>query len=97
MNSLVFLLTYPAVVNIVGFILMGIDKRKARLGAFRIPELTLFTVAVIGGSLGSIAGMYAFRHKTRVKRFKFGLPAILIIQLAAVVFLILQPVPIRFL
>lgn len=97
MNSLVFLLTYFCIINVIGFVLMGIDKRKARLSAFRVPELTLFTIAVIGGSLGSLLGMYLFHHKTRVKAFKFGMPLILILHIGLILFLIIQPVPIRFL
>ena len=65
MNALQYLLVYVLIINIVGFALMGIDKRKAIRRAFRIPEATLFTVAVIGGSLGSIIGMHLFHHKTR--------------------------------
>ena len=76
---------------------MGIDKRKARTGAFRIPELTLFTVAVIGGSAGALLGMYLFRHKTRVLRFKIGIPLILCLHIALILYLVFQPVPIRFL
>ncbi len=73
---------------------MGIDKRRARKKAFRIPEATLFAIAVIGGSVGSILGMFIFRHKTRHWYFKFGLPAILIAQL--ILFLILYISPMEF-
>lgn len=61
------------------------DKRRAVKGVWRIPEATLLTVAVIGGSIGSICGMYAVRHKTRHLKFKLGLPLILILQLLLVV------------
>ncbi len=61
---------------------MGIDKAKARRRAFRIPEARLFGIALLGGSLGSIAGMYVFRHKTRHWYFVLGMPAILILQVA---------------
>lgn len=74
---------------------MGIDKRKAIKGAFRIPEATLFIVALIGGSAGSILGMYTFRHKTRHLLFVYGMPAILILQI--LLFLILLNAPIEFL
>ena len=67
---------------------MGIDKRKAIKGAFRIPEATLFVIALIGGSIGSIFGMYTFRHKTRHASFVYGMPAILIIQIILVIFLL---------
>ena len=97
MNSLTFLLTYLGVINAIGLILMGIDKRKARVGAFRVPELTLFTIAVIGGSLGSLIGMHVFRHKTRVLHFKIGMPLILFLHVALALYLFFQPIPIRFL
>ena len=70
---------------------MGIDKLKAKKRAFRIPEATLFIVAFIGGSIGSILGMYLFRHKTRHLSFVIGLPVILLIQVAFVMFLFFGP------
>lgn len=78
--------------NIVGFAIMGIDKRKAIKRTFRIPEATLFIVALIGGSIGSIAGMQVFRHKTRHWYFVLGMPAILIIQIALLVLLLTSPI-----
>jgi len=90
--NVIFLLTgYIAIVNLIGFLLMGIDKRKAVKHAFRIPEATLFTIALIGGSIGSIAGMYFFRHKTRHWYFVYGMPAILLLQIALVMFIINGP------
>ena len=71
---------------------MGIDKRKAIKRTFRIPEATLFIVALIGGSSGSIMGMQVFRHKTRHWYFVFGMPAILVIQIALLVFLLTCPI-----
>lgn len=71
---------------------MGIDKRKAIKRTFRIPEATLFIVALIGGSIGSIIGMQVFRHKTRHWYFVFGMPAILVIQIALLVFLLTGPI-----
>ena len=65
MDVILTIVGYFVVLNIIGFALMGIDKWKAKKGAFRIPEATLFIIAVIGGSVGSILGMYTFRHKTR--------------------------------
>lgn len=85
---------YLLALNILGFALMGIDKRRAKKRAFRIPEATLFTVALIGGSIGSIIGMYTFRHKTRHWYFVYGMPAILVLQIVLVVFLILSPISI---
>ena len=77
MDVILTLAGYALAVNILGFLLMGIDKWKARKGAFRIPESTLFIIAIIGGSIGSILGMYTFRHKTRHWYFVYGMPAIL--------------------
>ena len=78
--------------NIVGFAIMGIDKRKAIKRTFRIQEATLFIVALIGGSIGSIAGMQVFRHKTRHWYFVLGMPAILIIQITLLVLLLTSPI-----
>lgn len=76
---------------------MGVDKRRARKHAFRVPEATLFTIAIIGGSIGSIAGMYFYRHKTRHWRFVYGLPFILLLQILFLVFLISGPIEFAFL
>ena len=89
MEVILIIVSYFIIVNLLGFALMGIDKRKAIKGAFRIPEATLFMVAIIGGSIGSILGMYTFRHKTRHLKFVYGLPAILIIQLILLFVLII--------
>ena len=70
---------------------MGIDKRRASKRAFRIPEATLFLIALIGGSIGSIIGMYTFRHKTRHWYFVYGMPFILFVQIALVVLLLKAP------
>ena len=84
MRVLQYILIYLAIMNLVGFLLMGIDKAKAKRHAFRIPEATLFLVAAFGGSIGSIIGMYTFRHKTKHKTFVYGMPAILAAQLLIV-------------
>lgn len=68
--------------SILDYILMGVDKWKAKRERWRVPEKTFFLVAVLGGSLGAILGMYAFHHKTRHWYFKWGLPAILLAQIA---------------
>ena len=94
MNSLFLLIIYIAVVNIIGFALMGIDKRRARNNAFRIPEATLFAFAIIGGSIGATIGMFTFKHKTKHWYFKFGLPLIVLIQ--AIIIFALALYPIRF-
>jgi uncharacterized membrane protein YsdA (DUF1294 family) len=78
---------YLVIVNILAFLLMGIDKHKARKGAWRIPERTLFLSALIGGSLGANLGMQLFRHKTKHRSFVIGMPAILIVQLLLGLFL----------
>lgn len=78
---------YLIAINILSFALMGLDKSKARRGAWRIPEKTLFLAAVVGGSVGAIAGMYVFRHKTKHLRFVLGLPVILLLQLLAALFM----------
>ncbi|NLL77160.1 MAG: DUF1294 domain-containing protein [Clostridiales bacterium] len=89
------LLIYFAAVNILGLCLMGLDKYKAKKQAWRIPESTLFIMAVIGGSIGCILGMYAFRHKTRHWYFVYGMPAILLLQIALFVAIIYSPVQIK--
>lgn len=66
--------------NSLSFILMYLDKYKARKGQWRISEKTLFIFALLGGSIGSILGMYTFRHKTKHFKFIFGMPAILVVQ-----------------
>lgn len=86
-----FLGLYLLAVNLIGFMLMGIDKYKARKRSFRIPENTLFMIAIIGGSVGSIIGMYVFRHKTRHHRFTIGMPVILVLQVFIVLFMYLGP------
>ncbi len=73
--------------NILGFSLMGADKRKARRRQWRIPEKTLFLASLLGGSVGTLAGMYFFHHKTRHWYFVVGMPAILILQAGAAVWL----------
>ena len=77
------LILYLLIVNAIGFILMLVDKIKAKKHLWRIPEATLFLVAVIGGSIGSILGMYTFRHKTKHIKFTVGMPLILAVQVIA--------------
>lgn len=79
---------YLCVINITAFITMAADKRKAVKGKWRIPERVLLGTAILGGSVGAIAGMYAFRHKTRHRTFTIGLPVILLLQLAAAGYLL---------
>ena len=81
MNLPLIIISYLIIMNLIGFALMGIDKQKARKKAWRIPEATLFLFALCGGSIGSIIGMYAFRHKTKHWYFVVGMPLILVLQL----------------
>lgn len=97
MNVVTLLTTYAVIINLIGFIVMGMDKRRAKKHAFRIPEATLFTIAIIGGSIGSIIGMRYFHHKTRHWYFVYGMPFILILQIALVVFIYNGPFEIAFL
>ncbi len=80
-NITKYLIIYLIIINLVAFLVMYIDKKKARYGKWRIPEQTLFILALVGGSIGSIAGMYTFRHKTKKLRFSIGFPVILIMQI----------------
>ncbi len=75
---------YLIVINFIGIIIMASDKSKAKHHAFRIPERVLFFVAIIGGSIGTWAGMYLFRHKTKHWYFVIGMPAILALQIALI-------------
>ncbi len=79
---------YLLLINIVTLILYGVDKRKAIKGAWRIPEKTLILTAVIGGSVGALAGMMLFRHKTRKAKFKVGVPVIFVVQCIALAFIV---------
>lgn len=81
------LIWYIFIINFLGLILMGIDKRKAIKNRFRIPERTLFTIAILGGSIGTFVGIYLFRHKTKHLRFTIGVPVILVLQILAVLFI----------
>ena len=80
-----YLLWYLAAVNLVAFTVYGVDKAKARRGAWRIPEKTLFLLPLLGGSVGALLGMLVFRHKTKHWYFVWGLPLILLAQIALAV------------
>lgn len=84
----IILAIYLVIINLTGFILMGADKRKARLGNWRIPEKAFFIVSIIGGSLGTWAGMYVFRHKTRHWYFAVFMPLIFLAHLALAIWLL---------
>ena len=81
------LLYYLIVINVVTFLVYGIDKWKAKKGNWRISEATLLMLAVIGGSIGALLGMKVWHHKTMHKKFEYGLPLILLAQIALLVYL----------
>lgn len=83
-----FLLLYLLIINAIGFLLMLADKRMAQKNLWRIPESTLLTAAVFGGSIGALAGMYVFRHKTKHLKFTLGVPLILIAQIGLTIWFI---------
>ena len=82
-----FVLIYLLLINLIGFFAMGIDKYKAKKNLWRIPENILFLLAFLWGSLGTTLGMKFFRHKTKHWYFKFGMPAILILQIVLITYL----------
>lgn len=79
------LLYYLLIINAAGFLLMLVDKWKAKKNRWRVRESTLLLVAALGGSIGSLAGMYLFRHKTQHLKFTLGIPLILAAQCFVVV------------
>lgn len=84
------ILIYLLIVNAAGFLSMLVDKQKAKKNLWRIPERTLLLIAALGGSIGSLVGMYTFRHKTKHLKFTLGIPLILSIQAAAVLCFLLK-------
>lgn len=97
MSVISYIVLYLATINMTGLIIMGIDKLRARKRAWRIPESTLFVIALMGGSLGTTLGMHLFRHKTMHWYFLYGMPAILFMQIAIVAILIYSPIQFVFL
>ena len=81
------LLYYLIAINVVTFLVYGIDKWKAKQGSWRISEATLLILTIIGGSIGALLGMKVWRHKTQHNKFKYGLPLILIIQIILIGYL----------
>ena len=79
-----FIFIYVFFTNLLLFILMGLDKRKAKLNHWRISEKTLFSLALMGGSIGGILGIYTFRHKTKHLKFTLGFPIIFLFQLISI-------------
>lgn len=84
------ILLYLLIINAIGFVLMLVDKHKARKNLWRIPEATLMSVAALGGSIGCLIGMYTVRHKTRHLKFTLGIPLILAAQSALALYLLLK-------
>ncbi|MBE6053498.1 MAG: DUF1294 domain-containing protein [Clostridium sartagoforme] len=82
------LLYYLAIINIVAFIVIYIDKQKAIKHKWRIKESTLFLLSILGGSLGTLIGMYTFHHKTKHIKFTLGIPFVLILQIIFIYYLI---------
>ena len=81
---------YLVIINLFGFFIMWLDKRKAKKGSWRIPEKTLFIITAIGGGIGTTAGMYAFRHKTQKIQFVVGFPLITILEIIAIIWFAVQ-------
>lgn len=82
------ILIYLLVINLMAFCAMWWDKRRAQKGEWRISEAGLFTLVLLGGGIGGIAGMYAFRHKTKKLRFTIGFPTILITEIVLVIYFV---------
>ncbi len=83
-----YIFLYLLLINAASFVLMLVDKYKARRNLWRISESCLFTFAFLGGTLGSLAGMYLVRHKTRYRKFTVGMPIILILQIIIIIIII---------
>ena len=84
----IFLIVWLVLINLIAFAMFGMDKKRAKKGQWRISEKGLFLAALLGGSIGAICGMQVFRHKTKHWYFRIGLPLILLLQVAAAVFLL---------
>ena len=84
------LIIYLAVINFIGFIAMWSDKRKAQKNQWRTPEGTLMGICLLGGGIGTILGMYKFRHKTKKLKFTVGMPTILIAEIILLIYLDLK-------
>ena len=80
------IIIYFVLINLFGFFIMWLDKRKAKKGRWRIPENTLFMITALGGGIGTIAGMYTFRHKTQKLNFVIGFPFITILEIITIIY-----------
>ncbi|MBQ2363524.1 MAG: DUF1294 domain-containing protein [Bacteroidaceae bacterium] len=84
----IYLINYLVIINIIAFIVYGIDKLKAKKGKWRITEATLLLLAIIGGSIGAWCGVKVWHHKTLHKKFRYGIPLIIVIQIAMIWYLL---------
>lgn len=82
------LILYSATINAITFLAYGLDKQKAKQSRWRIPERVLLGLAVLGGSIGALLGMQAFHHKTKKLKFAAGVPVILVLQFAVLVYFV---------
>ena len=82
------IVVYLVIVNIIGFLAMYLDKQKAKKGSWRIQEKTLMILTALGGGIGTLTGMYVFRHKTKKLKFTIGIPVIIIAEILLVIVLI---------
>lgn len=87
---LIYLIIYLIIINLTGFLAMAIDKRRAKKGEWRIKEGTLFMITLLGGGIGTISGMYVFRHKTKKLKFTVGLPTILLVEVVLIIYLLIR-------
>lgn len=81
---------YFITINLIGFFIMWLDKRKAKKGAWRIPEKILFIITALGGGIGTIAGMYTFHHKTQKIQFVIGFPLITILEVITIIWFLVK-------
>lgn len=87
---LIYLIIYLIIINLTGFLAMAIDKRRAKKGEWRIKEGTLFMITLLGGGIGTILGMYVFRHKTKKLKFTVGFPTILLVEVVLIIYLLIR-------
>ena len=85
-----YLIVYLVIINLAGFLAMAIDKRRAKKGEWRIKEGSLFMITLLGGGIGTIAGMYLFRHKTKKLKFTVGLPTIFLMEIVLIIYALMK-------